>query len=237
MAETTPTQRDRHLQNIAEHGRMGWQKSSGYTRRALVETAISRLKRVIGDALRSRTDERRATEAAIAISLEPDARVWMPEVRPNRLNLGYGCIQCAHSPILAQQSLGVPTKGPGRFQKRGDPEQHSSHPRHALRGRAGMNGRPALRNLTHTIPRERRGRREQNRVLSLGNYTQNPARGRAKRGSVCDGARRMFTNDGREHQAELRAPPRPAGIDNLQPPALPLIRIRGILGVKLIDGV
>jgi Transposase DDE domain len=47
MAESTPTQRDRHLQSIAEHGRMGWQKRSGYTRRALVAAAISRLKRVI----------------------------------------------------------------------------------------------------------------------------------------------------------------------------------------------
>ena len=46
---------------------MGWQKRSGYTRRALVETAISRLKRVIGDALRSRTDRRRMTEVAIAV--------------------------------------------------------------------------------------------------------------------------------------------------------------------------
>jgi hypothetical protein len=66
-AESAPTQRDRHLQSIAEHGRMGWQKRSGYTRRALVEAAISRLKRVIGDALRSRTDRRRATEIAIAV--------------------------------------------------------------------------------------------------------------------------------------------------------------------------
>ena len=66
-AESAPTQRDRHLQSIAKHGRMGWQKRSGYTRRALVETAISRLKRVIGDALRSRTDGRRATEVAIAV--------------------------------------------------------------------------------------------------------------------------------------------------------------------------
>jgi hypothetical protein len=65
--ETTPTERDRHLRSIAEHGRMGWQKRSGYTRRALVEAAISRLKRVIGDALRSRTDRRRATEIAIAV--------------------------------------------------------------------------------------------------------------------------------------------------------------------------
>ena len=65
--ETAPTQRDRHLQSIAEHGRMGWQKRSGYTRRALVETSISRFKRVIGDALGSQTDRRRATEVAIAV--------------------------------------------------------------------------------------------------------------------------------------------------------------------------
>jgi hypothetical protein len=66
-AESAPTQRDRHLQSIAEHGRMGWQKRSGYTRRALVEAAISRLKRVIGNGLRSRTDRRRRTEVAIAV--------------------------------------------------------------------------------------------------------------------------------------------------------------------------
>jgi hypothetical protein len=46
-AESTPTQRDRHVQSIAEHGRMGWQKQSGYTKRARAETSISRFKRVI----------------------------------------------------------------------------------------------------------------------------------------------------------------------------------------------
>src|SRR3954466_14675630 len=66
-AETAPTQRDRHPRSIAEHGRIGWQKTSGYNRRALVEAAISRYKRVIGDGLRSRTDRRRATEVAIAV--------------------------------------------------------------------------------------------------------------------------------------------------------------------------
>ena len=65
--ETAPTQRDRHLRCIAEQGRMGWQKASGYDRRALAEAAVSRYKRVIGDALRSRTDRRRATEVAIAV--------------------------------------------------------------------------------------------------------------------------------------------------------------------------
>ena len=65
-AEFTPTQRDRHIQEIAEHGRIGWQKSSGYNLRARVEASIGRYKRVIGDALRSRTDETEATEVAIA---------------------------------------------------------------------------------------------------------------------------------------------------------------------------
>jgi hypothetical protein len=65
--EATPTQRDRHLQSIAEHGRMGWQKRSGYSRRALVEASISRFKRVIGAGLRSRTESRRATEVAISV--------------------------------------------------------------------------------------------------------------------------------------------------------------------------
>ena len=66
-AETAPTRRDRHLQLIAEHGRLGWQKASGYNRRALAEAAVSRYKRVIGDALRSRTDPGRVTEVAVAV--------------------------------------------------------------------------------------------------------------------------------------------------------------------------
>ncbi len=46
---------------------MGWQKATGYNARAKAEAAISRYKRVIGDALRSRTDGRQATEVAIAV--------------------------------------------------------------------------------------------------------------------------------------------------------------------------
>jgi len=65
-AETEPTQRDRHLRRIAEHGRMGWQERSGYDRRSRAEAAVARWKRVIGDGLRSRTDERRTTEVAVA---------------------------------------------------------------------------------------------------------------------------------------------------------------------------
>jgi Transposase DDE domain len=65
-AETAPTQRDQHIREIAKHGRMAWQKSRGYNLRAKVEASIGRYKRVIGDALRSRTDETEATEVNIA---------------------------------------------------------------------------------------------------------------------------------------------------------------------------
>ena len=66
-AETAPTQRDRHLHLIAEKGRMGWQKATGYNARARAEAAISRYKRVIGDGLHARTDRRRVTEVNVGV--------------------------------------------------------------------------------------------------------------------------------------------------------------------------
>jgi len=66
-AETEPTQRDHHLQFIAEHGRAAWQKASGYTKRARIEATIGRFKQVIGEGLRSRTDQHRATEVDVAV--------------------------------------------------------------------------------------------------------------------------------------------------------------------------
>ncbi|MGI4793083.1 MAG: IS5 family transposase [Janthinobacterium lividum] len=68
-AETAPTQRDRHLQTITEHGRRRWQKASGYHWRALVAADISRFKRVIRDGLRSRADRRRGTEVALTVDV------------------------------------------------------------------------------------------------------------------------------------------------------------------------
>jgi len=62
-----PTQRDGHLQRIAEHGRMAWQNVSGFNKRARVEAAMSRWKQVIGDELRTHTDKHRATEVAVAV--------------------------------------------------------------------------------------------------------------------------------------------------------------------------
>ena len=52
---------------IAEKGGLGWQKASGYNIRSRVEAAIGRYKQVIGDGLRFRKDERRATEVAVAV--------------------------------------------------------------------------------------------------------------------------------------------------------------------------
>ena len=66
-AETAPTQRDRHLQLIAEKGRMGWQNASGYNARARAEATVGRFKQVIGDGLRSRTDGRRETEVNVGV--------------------------------------------------------------------------------------------------------------------------------------------------------------------------
>src|SRR3954471_22318335 len=62
----TPFEMDQKV-SPDERGRMAWQKASGYTKRARAETAISRYKRVIGDGLRSHTDERRATEMDVAV--------------------------------------------------------------------------------------------------------------------------------------------------------------------------
>ena len=46
---------------------MAWQRASGYTTRARAEAAIGQFKQVIGDGLRSRTDEQRATEVDVVV--------------------------------------------------------------------------------------------------------------------------------------------------------------------------
>ena len=46
---------------------MNWKKTSGYNKRSKVEAAISRYKRAVADALKSRHDDRRTTEVAIAV--------------------------------------------------------------------------------------------------------------------------------------------------------------------------
>ena len=43
--------------------------ASGYTRRVLAEATVGRFERVIGDGSRSRTNQRQATEMAVAVAV------------------------------------------------------------------------------------------------------------------------------------------------------------------------
>jgi Transposase DDE domain len=63
------TERERHAAEIAGHGRMAWQKRHRYGKRSLVETAISRIKRINGGRLTSRTFGAQQNEAAIHIKI------------------------------------------------------------------------------------------------------------------------------------------------------------------------
>ena len=65
QAETSPTERDRHIQDIESKGRMAWQKDTGYNYRSRVEVQIGRWKTVIGNKLQSRTLANQITEAKI----------------------------------------------------------------------------------------------------------------------------------------------------------------------------
>jgi IS5 family transposase len=47
--------RDENLRAIRQHGRQAWKQASGYHRRALAETAISRFKRILGPTIAART--------------------------------------------------------------------------------------------------------------------------------------------------------------------------------------
>ena len=85
-AESEPTLRDRHLQHIADHGRMARQRASGYTKRARAEAAIGRYKardrrpvaRTYGGASGDRGGRGR-------LRAQPHAGTGAPEVRPRRL--------------------------------------------------------------------------------------------------------------------------------------------------------
>jgi len=62
-------QRDKNIQQIGRVGRRCWQRESGYTRRCLVETAVSRFKNEFGGSLRSRTMRSQVTEIRGACSI------------------------------------------------------------------------------------------------------------------------------------------------------------------------
>ena len=66
-AAQNPSIRDRHITEIEAHGRMAWQKSSGYNQRSRIETQIGRWKAVIGHKLKARSFENQKTEAKISV--------------------------------------------------------------------------------------------------------------------------------------------------------------------------
>ena len=63
------SQRDRHIQLIAEKGRMAWQRATGYGQRSHAETAVGRYKAIIGPRLRARSLPAQQGEAAIAVEV------------------------------------------------------------------------------------------------------------------------------------------------------------------------
>ena len=68
-SESTTSQRDQHVRAIAQHGRMNWQRRSGYNRRSLVETAMYRYKTIIGRRLHARTLPNQRTETKIGCNV------------------------------------------------------------------------------------------------------------------------------------------------------------------------
>jgi transposase len=83
--EPTTTQRDRHIAEIEQHGRMGWQRRSGYNRRSLVETAMYRYKTIVGRWLHARTLPNQRTEAKIGCNvLNRMTTLGMPTTVPIR---------------------------------------------------------------------------------------------------------------------------------------------------------
>jgi len=62
------TQRDAHIQIIANLGRMAWQKITGYNMRNYVELAVQRYKRIFGNTMKARALLQQKTEAGISAS-------------------------------------------------------------------------------------------------------------------------------------------------------------------------
>jgi hypothetical protein len=62
------TQRDQHIQTLAEQGRLAWQRKTGYNLRSYVELAMQRYKRIFGNTMKSRALPQQKTEAWISAS-------------------------------------------------------------------------------------------------------------------------------------------------------------------------
>jgi hypothetical protein len=76
------TGRGRHARHVAREGRAAWERATGYGRRNAAEWTFSRLKRVLGGGLRSRSLEAQRIEAAVAVrALNRMAELGMPRAQ------------------------------------------------------------------------------------------------------------------------------------------------------------
>ena len=73
------TQRDGHIRVTNQHGRIAWQKKTGYGLRNYAELAVQRYKRIFGNAMKARALPQQKTEAWISASaLNRMANLGMP---------------------------------------------------------------------------------------------------------------------------------------------------------------
>jgi hypothetical protein len=62
------TQRDHHIEVIAQHGRLAWQRITGYNLRNYAELAMQRYKRIFGNTMKARALPQQKTKAWISVS-------------------------------------------------------------------------------------------------------------------------------------------------------------------------
>ena len=64
-----PLPRDETIRAIRKQGRSAWKETSGYHRRAIVETHIGRYKKILGDTLRARTFANQQTRTRLGCAV------------------------------------------------------------------------------------------------------------------------------------------------------------------------
>ena len=64
-----PLPRDETIRTIRKRGRRTWKKTSGYHRRSIAETQISRYKQILGDTLHARTLTNQQTETRVGCAI------------------------------------------------------------------------------------------------------------------------------------------------------------------------
>jgi len=69
ISGTGDSQRDQHIQLIAQLGRIAWQRKTGYNLRSHVELAMQRYKRIFGNRMKARELPQQKTEAWISVTL------------------------------------------------------------------------------------------------------------------------------------------------------------------------